>query len=295
MRTLAFRLANWGAVLGLFAGLAEITVGASIRPWIGNKENPFVLGLVTLLLSGIARVTAHLAQKHAPQSADSKLATLLGVLLPAGICFTTVGVLWYLPGILLLVSAALLIADFWRNRSRSAIQSWRWVSGIGALIGLASFSAALRRDTFGLFSGMLPVQADRLLVQILPMDVVRRTVYVFGAARTETFESSTVMVVYLLMVLGASVSLLAGLAASPLFAKVGAVMNLAGILLFLWQLPAILNRANYQSAVPVWASLGAGWYLSVLSMVLTLLGAFWSGSRRKSLFKMQSIPGGQSL
>jgi hypothetical protein len=50
MKTLAFRFAAWGAVLGLLAGLFESTIGAAIRPWIGNKESPFILGLVTVSL-----------------------------------------------------------------------------------------------------------------------------------------------------------------------------------------------------------------------------------------------------
>ncbi len=167
----------------MLAGLTETAIGASIRPWIGNKENPFVLGWVTLLLSGLAWMTVRMAQKHAPSTADGKLATILGVLMPAGVCFTTVGILWYLPGILLSVSASLLIADFWRNRPRTAIHPWRWVSGLGALISLLSFWAAFWSDAFGLFWEMVPVRTDRLLLQILPMDILRRTVYAFGAAR----------------------------------------------------------------------------------------------------------------
>lgn len=241
MKTLSFRLATWGAMLGMLAGLIETTLGASIRPWIGNKENPFILGLVTMLLSGLAWVTVRMAQKRVPSTANGKLATILGVLVPAGVCFTTVGMLWYLPGILLLVSVSLLLADFWRERPRTAIQPWRWVSGLGALIILFTFGAAFWRDAFGLFWEMVPVGADRLLIQILPMDILRRTVYAFGAARVETFESSTVMVVYLLIALGAGVSLLASLASSRLFAKLGGGMSLAGVLFFLWQLPAILT------------------------------------------------------
>jgi hypothetical protein len=157
-----------------------------------------------------------MAQKHDPQTADGKLATILGTLVPAGVCFTTVGMLWYLPGILLSVSASLLIVDFWRGLPRTAIHPWRWVSGLGALISLLSFWAAFWRDAFGLFWEMVPVRADRLLLQILPMDVLRRTVYAFGVARVETFESGTVMVVYLLFVLGAGIALIASLASSRL-------------------------------------------------------------------------------
>jgi hypothetical protein len=289
MKTLAFRLAIWGSMFGILAGLTETTLGAFIRPWIGNKENPFILGLVTMLLSGLAWITVRMAQKQVPSTADGKLAAILGVLIPAGVCFTTVGILWYLPGILLSVSVSLLVADFWRERPQTAIQPWRWVSGMGALISLLSFGAAFWRDAFGLFSRMVPVGTDRLLVQILPMDILRRTVYAFGAARGETFETSTVMVVYLLFTLGASVSLLASLASSRLFARIGGGMSLAGMLFFLWQLPAILMLANYQSDSPLWTSFGWGWYLSTLGTTLTLLGAFWQDSKPGTLFNSKQL------
>ena len=291
MKKLAVRLGTWGAALGMLAGTVELFFGVFIRPWIGNKENPFVLGWVTLLLSGLAWITVRSKQKHLPRTADGKLATILGVLVPAGICFTTVGMLWYLPGILLSVSASLLIVDFWRDRPRMAVHSWRWVSSFGSLINLLSFWAAFWRDAFGLFWEMVPVGADRLLLQILPMDILRRTVYTFGVARVETFESSTVMVVYLLVTLGAGISLLASLASSRLFIKLGGGLSLAGMLFFLWRLPAILMFANYQSASPLWISLGWGWYLSMLGTALTLLGAFLQDPKIGALFNSNLLSG----
>lgn len=278
MKRLAIRLGTWGAALGMLAGVVELSFGAHIRPLIGNKENPFVLGWVTLLLSALAWITVRMARKHVPSTPNRKLATILGVLIPAGVCFTTVGMLWYLPGILLLVSTSLLIIDFWRNRPRAAIHPWRWASGLGALISLLSFLGAFWHDGLGLFWAMVPVGTDRLLIQILPMDILRFTVSTFGVARVETFESGTVMVVYLLFALGENISLLAALASSRLFARIGGGMSLTGLLFFLWQLPAILFQANFQSA-PFQMSLGWGWYLSMLGTALTLLGTFWQDAK----------------
>jgi hypothetical protein len=279
MKKLAIRLGTWGAALGMLAGVVELSLGAHIRPWIGNKENPFVLGLVTLVLSSLAWMTVRMARKHAPYTADGRLATILGMLVPAGVCFTTVGMLWYLPGILLSLSVSLLIADFWHNRPDAAVQPWRWVSGLGALINLLSFGAGFWSDTFGLFREMVRVRADRLLLQILPMDILRRTVYAFVVERVETFESSTVMVVYLLFAMGAGISLLASLASSRLFGRIGGGVSLAGMLFFLWQLSAIFLQANFQSISPLWISLGWGWYLSMLGTALILLGTSWQDSK----------------
>ena len=289
MKSLAFRLANWGAALGMLAGLLEITIGSAIRSWIGNKENPFVLGLATFFLSGLAWWTVRLAQKYAPQTADGKLAMILGVLLPAGICFTTVGMLWYLPGILLSVSVSLLIADFWRNRPHNAIQLWRWLGSLGALACLLSFGIAFWNPVFGLFRLIVPLRSDRLVLEILPMDVLRRTVYAFGMERVETLESGPVMAVYLLFTLGAGLALLASLASSRLFARIGGGMNLASILLFIWQLPAILLQANFQSDFPLWISFGWGWYLSILGTLLILLGTFVPGPATGTFLKSNPL------
>ena len=58
------------------------------------------------------------------------------------------------------MSASLLIADYWHNRPRTAINPWRWVSAFGALITLLSFGAAFWHDAFGLFWEMVPVRTE---------------------------------------------------------------------------------------------------------------------------------------
>ena len=82
MKKLATTLGIWGATLGMLAGLIELGIGSQIRPWIGNKENPAVLGLVTMLLSGMALAAATMARRQEAHTNDGKLAIFLGVLLP---------------------------------------------------------------------------------------------------------------------------------------------------------------------------------------------------------------------
>ena len=112
MKKPAILLGTWGAGLGILAGLVELGFGTYIRAWIGDKENPVFLGIVTLLLSSLALTTLLFASKRTPSTRDGRLTIFLGVLLPAVICFTTVGRLWYLPGILLLAAAVLLVREF---------------------------------------------------------------------------------------------------------------------------------------------------------------------------------------
>ena len=67
MKNLSIQFGIIGSTLGILAGLIELSIGAQIRPWIGNKENPAVLGLVTILLSGMALAAFIVAtQKLAP-------------------------------------------------------------------------------------------------------------------------------------------------------------------------------------------------------------------------------------
>jgi len=135
-----------GSILGALGGLIELTVGAQIRPWIGNKENPAVLGIVTLLLSGMALGAILFARKLKTPTNDGKLAIFLGVWLPAMICFTTVGRLWYLPGLLLTVTALLLARKFWFGagpaRPAGTVanigRAGRWVAVAGSLLILGS-------------------------------------------------------------------------------------------------------------------------------------------------------------
>ena len=106
------RLAGWlalaGASLGALAGLLELTIGPSIRDWVGNKQDTTRLGWTTIILSLVA-LAAAIAIRRRP---DRRVAIALGLLVPGLICFTTVGRLWYLPGTLLWSARA---ADFMRT------------------------------------------------------------------------------------------------------------------------------------------------------------------------------------
>ncbi len=93
LRRGAADLGRFGAALGMLAGLLEMTVGASIREAIGNKENPIALGAVTLVLSAVALTASEVGRRAEPRSTNARLAVVLGQCLPAVICFTTVGYL----------------------------------------------------------------------------------------------------------------------------------------------------------------------------------------------------------
>ena len=288
MKKLATALGIWGAALGMLAGLVELGMGPQIRPWIGNKENPAILGLVTILLSGMALAAAAVARKQEANTNDGKLAIFLGVLFPAAICFTTVGRLWYLPGSLLVGSAALLAYEFWiaplpsATPGPSSDKGWRLIAGIGSLVILCSIGMAFWNSQFGMFQAEVLIRADRIRFEILPIDFVRRTALANGALTVENVEVSQVMIIYILLILGAVLAFIASLTASRLFTGIGGGIVLIGLILCLVWLPGIMAQAQYaDDYLNLVRSFGWGWYLATAGMILILAS---------SLFKVRRAP-----
>ena len=277
MKKLATTLGIWGATLGMLAGLIELGLGSQIRPWIGNKENPAVLGLVTMLLSGMALAATTMARRQEAHTNDGKLAIFLGVLLPAAICFTTVGRLWYLPGSLLVGSAALLAYEFWiaappnATPETSSDKRWRLIAGIGSLVILGSIGMAFLNSQFGLFQAEVLSGADRIRFAILPIDFVRRTALANGAVTVANVEVSQVMIIYILLILGAVLAFIASLTASRFFAGMGGGIVFIGLILCLVWLPGIMAQAQYaDDYLNLVRSFGWGWVLATAGMILIL-------------------------
>ncbi len=107
---LAGHLALAGASLGVVAGLLELAIGPSVRDWVGNKQDTTRLGLTTLVLSAVAALAAATLRRPRSDAGGRRVAIALALVIPALVCFTTVGRLWYLPGALLLGGGALVLA-----------------------------------------------------------------------------------------------------------------------------------------------------------------------------------------
>jgi hypothetical protein len=103
-----YRLAVLGAVLGVIAGVVQWGFGAEISDWSGDKLHPEQLGLITVALSVVSLAAARVAVSRPRRPSLDRRLLAAGVAVPALICFTTVGRLWYLPGPLLLVAAGLI-------------------------------------------------------------------------------------------------------------------------------------------------------------------------------------------
>ena len=135
LRSVGAFTAGLGATLGLLAGLIELSVGPHIRAWIGDKQDTTRLGLATILLSLIA-LAAAAAWRRQP-TPGAQLLVVAGLLVPALICFTTVGRLWYLPGVLLLAGAGAALVEL-----RAAARDVRATIGRNWLAVLTAVLAA---------------------------------------------------------------------------------------------------------------------------------------------------------
>jgi hypothetical protein len=113
-------------------------------------------------------------------------------------------------------------------------------------------------------------------VDVLPMDLVRRTAFTYGTGLVENIESGQVRSIYLCLILGAALAFIASLVSSRLFSRIGGGVVLLGLLLFLAWLPEILSQAQSTPGYPsLLKSLGWGWWLAITGLIMMLSSAFW--------------------
>lgn len=96
-----------GGILGVIAGLIQATVGTRIPDWTGAKDDTVALGVLTVVMSSIAVVAASWLRSPTALTVGRRVAVVVAFVVPAVLGFTTVGRLWYLPGLMLLVACGL--------------------------------------------------------------------------------------------------------------------------------------------------------------------------------------------
>ncbi|MET3803017.1 MFS family permease [Nakamurella sp. UYEF19] len=142
------RIAGWlglcGGILGILAGLAQTTLGSRIPEWTGHKASLVALGLLTVGLSVIGVLCALLLLRHPELTPQRRIAVAVGLFVAGGLCFSTAGILWYLPGVLLLGASgyAVLAGDPLRTR-QIVMHTWLHllISVLGAFEVLMAVSA----------------------------------------------------------------------------------------------------------------------------------------------------------
>ena len=269
--------------MGLLAGLTELAIGSQILPWIGNKGQPAVLGLVTMLLSGMALGATISAHTLKNPSNDQKVAIFLGVFLPAMICFTTVGRLWYLPGLLLVTASLLIVYEYWLRRfpGRQANDATvinrrsRIVAAVGSLLVLVSVGLGFWFNSFGLFHLETMVNSEHFITEILPMDSMLTTSFTASGTTVVNNETGQVMIVYLFLIIGSALAFIASLTSSRFFIGFGGLLVFAGLSTFLVLLPGIIGNIQKSSEplniISLVLSLRWGWIMSAFGASLILV------------------------
>jgi hypothetical protein len=167
----AARLGVAGAALGAIAGAVELTVGSSIPSWIGDKHDTTRLGIVTLVLAGIAIGSGlTLARRHDDDARRLLLAA--GLVVPGLVGYTTVGRLWYVPGALLIAGGLAAVRGL-RRDARSIVHAIarQWTRGLVAALGVVYAALGLTAHgpaTIDGIGGGLLVIAIALLLPRLP-------------------------------------------------------------------------------------------------------------------------------
>jgi hypothetical protein len=135
-------LALAGAGSGAAVGAVQASVGSHIPDWTGNKNSPVALGVLTVVLSLLAMGCAFGLARLPRHDAGRRLALTIGLLIPAGLCFSTVGRLWWLPGPLLLCAAALALGADPRGDYARLIRT-HWHAVLLGVLGAAELLMAV--------------------------------------------------------------------------------------------------------------------------------------------------------
>ena len=144
-----------GATLGVAAGIVELSVGPHIRNWVGDKQDTTRLGLATIVLSLIALAAAAGWRRQRTPTTGMQLLVAAALLVPGLICFTTVGRLWYAPGVLLLAGACAALIDLREGaRDVGVTISRYWLAALTSI--LAAFYVFLGATALGI-AGVLGI------------------------------------------------------------------------------------------------------------------------------------------
>ena len=173
---LAARLGLAGAILGMLAGLTQMAIGTRIPDWAGAKDDTVALGALTIVLSAIAAVAATRLRAPGPLSVQARVAVVIAFAVPAVLCFTTVGRLWYLPGAMLLVACGSTPATA-DSRDLRAVVGANWARGLVSLLGafvvlMAVSATPISTLVLGVGGGLVVMAAPWVSTQTKPVVVV---------------------------------------------------------------------------------------------------------------------------
>lgn len=133
-RHIAAVLGLIGGSLGVMVGLIQAILGARIPNWTGHKADPLALGLLTILVSVVSVLCALTLRIKPAPTPPRRLAAAVGLLVPGSLCFSTAGVLWYLPGAVLFAAGVYAVAGGQAHRTRQII-AMTWLPVLVSVLG----------------------------------------------------------------------------------------------------------------------------------------------------------------
>jgi hypothetical protein len=197
----ARRLGLIGGGLGLVAGTIELTIGSTIRSWVGDKQDTTRLGIVTILLALTAAAAANMLGR--PASASSRLVCAAGLLVPGLVGYTTVGRLWWLPGALLITAGLLTGRDARQHTATAGRHLTRILCVVLALIyvglGLSAHGIAA---VAGILGGIIATAAAATRRLPGPIALALLTIGALPFATITWWSVVTPLLAALILVLG---------------------------------------------------------------------------------------------
>jgi len=280
------RIGIAGGVSGMIAGLIQLSAGGRLRNITGHEDDHFILGLITIILSIFSLYCIYHAERGTSKDITRRTAPLIGIWIPALVCFNTAGLLWFLPGALLIASIVLFSLELRREIRNSGdryipeIPRWKRLliaSGVilavsPVLVGwvLDPLSLAVHEDDYGSYS-------------IKPMDKVEHE-HLNGTVTGS--EVTGVMMVHGGLLIGGGMMLVGGQLGSKPITIGGGALSLVMLLFFLIMAPVILFNEGAEIehfSGEHFRALSWGFLLSLIGiitvMVSRLLGEGTHGER----------------
>ncbi|MGA1848194.1 MAG: hypothetical protein ACMUHB_02540 [Thermoplasmatota archaeon] len=269
-----------GGALGMFAGLIQLTAGGSLEGITGSKDSPFILGLITIILSGFSLYCVYHAKKGTSKDITKRIAPLIGISIPALVCFTTVGFLWFVPGPLLIVSVVLYSLKL--HREIATEENWdipeipRWkrvLIAAGVILALSPVFLGWALEPLSLAVH----NSNDEVYSVKPMDAVEHEHSNGTVTRSEV---TGVLIVHAGLLIGGGVMLVGGQLGSKTVAVGGAVFSVMILLLFFVMIPVIMFNEGAEIdhfSGEHFSALSMGFLFSLIGTAAVMISQFLEG------------------
>ncbi|MGA1873345.1 MAG: hypothetical protein ACMUHY_06705 [Thermoplasmatota archaeon] len=273
----ALRSGLTGGILGALTGLVQISAGGNLPALTGNKEDTFVLGLITIIISAFASYCIHRASRETSTDLNRRIGWFLGALIPGVAGFTTVGIIWIVPGGLFLGTTFLLVLDLVEEFDKkdikiiSCMPRWRRVS---VLTGFIVIMIPLIFGSFLRSTELASLEGEEEDISVEPMDLVVRESAEGVISRSEV---TGVLIVHAVMLIGGIATLVTGQLGARTLTIGFAVLILVALVFFFLFLPNIMfvGGADFtQFQTDHFRALSGGWFMAMFGSLLILATHF---------------------